>query len=532
MPLDRDKCTRMLDRCFCLRDRAAMPMMAARHACVSFLVLVAVIMAHQTTAKPSPSDYATEAQSIINSLLPGGSCADQAWHKLAALTDTVGNRVCGSPSLERASSYMLSVWQAEGFDNVHGENVTVPHWQRGDEECTMLSPRLGYRMQILGLGTSIGTPEGRPIEAHVLVVRNFDELAAFGKAGQVQGKIVLVNYACDWSSNPVGCYGACAKYRGEGASRAARWGAVAYLVRSLASASIGSPHTGMQTYASSKAEDQIPAAAVTVEDAEALARMQARGQDVVLRLSMGAQNLPARQARNVVAEWRGTELPDEVVLLSGHLDSWDVGVGAMDDGGGLVISWQALSTLRALHWRARRTIRVVGWVGEEFGGIGGRQYFDDHREEKVVLVIESDMGAFRPRGLSFSGGEEAASMMADVGSLLGGINATLVARDGKGYETDTQPWKAVGVPGASLISENERYFAYHHSHGDQMNVLQPGDMDLAAAVFAVTAFVVADLDEALPKGDERGEGGKGKMKEEKERRRMRKGNAGSGLAVS
>lgn len=471
--------------------------------------LLCLILATTAHAKPKPSDYTEEARTIIDSLLPGGSCAGQAWDKLAALTDTVGNRVCGSPNLERAVDYVLDAWTKEGLENVHEEEVMVPHWQRGHEECVMLSPRVEYRLPILGLGTSVGTPNGEPLEAEVIVVRDFDELESLGQAGKIAGKIVLINYACDWAASPIGCYGACGKYRGEGASRAAAQGAVAYLVRSLASASIGSPHTGMQSYSSDVTPVRIPAAAVTIEDADALARMQERGQNITLRLKMECVNLPMEASMNVVAEWKGTEKPEEVVIVSGHLDSWDVGVGAMDDGGGLAVAWQALSGLSQLGMRAKRTVRVVGWVGEEFGGYGGRAYFEKHKgeEERVVMVVESDMGVFRPRGMSFSGGEKAGVVMQEVMNLLAPINASLlITDDGRGYETDTGPWEAVGVPGASLSSENEKYFNFHHSEGDQMGVLKKGDMDLAAAVFAVVAFVVADLDEALPR--EGGEGGR------------------------
>jgi len=478
-----------------------------------------ILLLATAQAKPSPSDYTTEARTIIDSLLPGGSCAGQAWDKLAALTDTVGNRVCGSPNLNRAVSYVLDAWTKEGLENVHGEEVMVPHWQRGHEECIMLTPRLDYKMPILGLGTSVGTPNGQPVEAEVIVVKDFDELGALGQAGKIAGKIVLVNYACDWAASPIGCYGACGQYRGEGASRAAAQGAVAYLVRSLASSSIGSPHTGMQSYLPDVTPVRIPAAAVTIEDADALARMQERGQNITLRLTMECVNLPMEGSMNVIAEWKGTEKPEEVVIVSGHLDSWDVGVGAMDDGGGLAISWQALSVLRSLGMRAKRTVRVVGWVGEEFGGFGGKAYFERHKEEeeRVVMVVESDMGVFRPNGMSFSGGEKAGGVMKEVMSLLKPINASmLITDDGRGYETDTGPWEAVGVPGASLSSQNEKYFDFHHSWGDQMGVLKKEDTDLAAAVFAVVAFVVADLDEALPRGREGGR--EGEVKSEMLRR--------------
>lgn len=367
---------------------------------------------------------------------------------------------------------------------------------------------------------------------------------------------MLLNPACDWAAEPIGCYSQLSQYRGQGASRAAPHGAVACLVRSLASSSIGSAHTGMQSYAPGVLP--IPTAAVAIEDADAMARMQGRGQRVTVSLYMEAQNLPPAASHNVVAEWRGSERPGEAVILSGHLDSWDVGVGAMDDGGGVAVAWQALSTLRALGLRPKRTVRLVLWSSEEFGGVGAsrrvasgagwllfpsstvrdcclltslayrlpspqhprkqtgaRQYHERHKGEagNLTLVVESDIGAFHPTGLSFSGSESAAAIMTDVLSLLAPINASTLLRNDAGYETDTAPWAQDGVPGASLASHNERYFAYHHSNGDQMGVLDPGEMDLAAAVFALVAFVVADLDAPLPRNDDDiGGGGNGVVK--------------------
>lgn len=290
---------------------------------------------HTPTAKPTPADYADEAARILAALAPGqGPLSGQAWDRLAALTDTVGNRVSGSANNRRAVAYMLDALGAEeGLEGVAGEPVLVPHWVRGREEAVMLAPRHGYRINTLGLGTSVGTvdPEGggegsfAPLVADVVVVADWAELEARGKRGEVEGKvsvcmyvmevcvclfvsrygpvlnyllkikththhihhpqIVLLNPSCDWAAQPVGCYSQLSQYRGQGASKAAEWGALACLVRSLASSSIGSPHTGMQSYAPGVTR-RIPAAAVAVEDAEAMARMQARGQRITVSLYM------------------------------------------------------------------------------------------------------------------------------------------------------------------------------------------------------------------------------------------------------
>lgn len=329
-------------------------------------------------AKLTPADYQEESQLILQALQPSPTSdpafyAGQAWSKLAQLTDTVGNRVSGSNNLKRAVQYMLTKLQANGLENVHGEDVTVPHWKRGKEELVMLAPREHHHMNILGLGTSIGTPDGNPLVAEAIVAVDFDDLDTLGQAGKVTGKIVVLNPYCDWNASPIACYGHLGQYRSQGASHASKYGAVAYLVRSLASTSIGSPHTGYQGYAAGV--KPIPAAALTTEDADALARMQAQGQNITLSLYMEAENLPDEPSHNVVAELVGAEYPQEVVVVSGHLDSWDVGVGAMDDGGGAAISWQALSTLQQLCDsgvlpRAKRTVRLVMWSCEEFGGIG------------------------------------------------------------------------------------------------------------------------------------------------------------------
>jgi len=330
-----------------------------------------------------------------------------------------------------------------------------------------------------------------------LVVKTFDELHQQAKAGNTSGKIIVFNQYCDWVNQPVDCYGISVGYRESGAAEAAKAGGVGALVRTVGGFSINSPHTGHMDY-----EDgvpQVPNACISIEDAEMLQRMQDRGQQVVINLYMEAQNLPDAPSQNVVAEVVGSTYPEQIVLVSGHLDSWDVGHGAMDDGGGAFISWSVLTALNQLGLKPKRTIRFVTWACEEFGGIGAQQYYDRHQSNvsDYDLVMESDMGVFRAEGIQFTGTDQAMQVMQQVGQLLVSLNASQVTTGGDG--TDIDPWMEAGVPGASIANANNDYFWYHHSNGDTMTVLDPDDVDTCAATWAVTAYAVAQLDDMLPR---------------------------------
>uniref|UniRef100_A0A8C5GZI6 Carboxypeptidase Q n=1 Tax=Gouania willdenowi TaxID=441366 RepID=A0A8C5GZI6_GOUWI len=405
--------------------------------------------------------------------------------RLTDFTDTIGNRVSGSHNLEMAIKYMYNALKQDGLD-VYLEPVKIPHWIRGNESAEMVLPR-AKRLAILGLSSSVATPpEG--IEAEVLVVQSFEELKK--RASEAQGKIVVFN-------QPFVSYGETVAYRLNGASEAAKLGAVATLIRSITPFSINSPHTGMQSY--QNGVKQIPTACITLEDAELMQRMAQRGQKIVVRLTMDAKSLPAADSFNTVAEIKGWQHPEQVVLLSGHLDSWDVGQGAMDDGGGAMISWEALSLIRDLGLRPRRTLRTVLWTAEEQGGVGAQQYYDLHKVNisNFDLVMESDTGTFAPVALQFTGSGAARKVMEEVVKLLAPINTTKLEKHGEG--TDISPWMQAGVPGASLHVADSRYFWFHHSEGDTMTVQNPRDMDLCSALWAVVAFVVGDLQDMLPR---------------------------------
>nr|XP_040020283.1 carboxypeptidase Q-like [Gasterosteus aculeatus aculeatus]XP_040020285.1 carboxypeptidase Q-like [Gasterosteus aculeatus aculeatus] len=437
-----------------------------------------------STTAAEVAGYADVAKQIID-LAVFGAAQNRSYTRLARFTDTIGNRVSGSHSLEMAIKYMYNAMAQEGLD-VHLEPVKIPHWVRGKESAEMIAPR-AESLAMLGLGGSVGTPpEG--IEAEVLVVQSFAELKH--RASEAMAKIVVFN-------QPFVSYGETVAYRANGASEAAKVGAVATLIRSITPFSINSPHTGLQYY--QDGVKRIPSACITVEDAELMWRMAQKGQRIVVRLTMAAKTLPDADSFNTVAEIRGWQHPEQVVLLSGHLDSWDVGQGAMDDGGGVMISWEVLSLIKDLGLRPRRTLRTVLWTAEEQGGVGARQYYDQHKVNmsNFDLVMESDLGTFTPLALQFTGSDAAQKVMAEVVKLLAPINTTKLETHGEG--TDISPWMQAGVPGASLHVADSRYFWFHHSEGDTMTVQDPRDMNLCSALWAVVAYVVADLQDMLPR---------------------------------
>jgi carboxypeptidase Q len=416
-----------------------------------------------------------------------------AWHRLAEMTDTFGNRLSGSASLEHAIDWILAGLKADGFANVRGEPVMVPHWVRGAESATLHTPREAP-LHMLGLGGSVGTPAGG-ITAPVLVVKSFDDLTAH--AAEAKGKIVLFDAPFRMDLAPMAGYEATVVYRGNGAVAAAKVGAVAALIRSIASFSIRSPHTGATRYDAHT--PKIPIAALSLEDADMLHRMQDRGQPISVTLKMEARTLPDAPSRNVVAELTGSEHPNEVVVISGHIDSWDVGQGAMDDGGGAFSAWEAVRLMKELGIRPKRTIRVVMWTNEENGGRGGRGYHDAHRAElgQHVAAIESDNGVFSPDGFRFQGSDQGLAAAKQIAQLLTRVNATKMEMGGA--EADVGPIVREGVPGFALDVDDARYFWFHHSDGDTMAVINNDEFRRCIAAMGVLAYALADVPQAIPR---------------------------------
>jgi carboxypeptidase Q len=408
-----------------------------------------------------------------------------AWERLSSLTDTIGNRLSGSPALDRAIQWAVAEMKRDGLENVHTERVMVPKWVRGNESAEIVEPAR-HPMVMLGLGDSVATPpEG--LEAEVVVVHSFEELES--KAAHARGRIVLFNVAF---TN----YGETVRFRAGGPSRAARLGAVAMLIRSVGPDGLRTPHTGALQYAADARK--IPAAAIAAEDADRLQRMVDRGGRVVVRLKMEAHFEADAESANVIGEIRGREKPDEIVVVSGHLDSWDVGTGATDDGGGCVVTWEALRIMKKLNLRPRRTVRVVLWTNEENGGRGGLAYRDQHRSElpKHVMMMESDGGVFRPLGFGFTGTDTARQTVKAIASLLSGIGADQVSVGGGG--ADIGPSVQEGhIASMSLDVDGSKYFLIHHTAADTIDKIDPVEMAKCAAAVAVMAYVVADLPQRL-----------------------------------
>jgi carboxypeptidase Q len=407
-----------------------------------------------------------------------------AWERLAELGDTFGHRLSGSKSLEAAIQWAAAQMKKDGLENVRLEPVKVPHWVRGAESLEITSPGR-HALVMLGLGNSMGTPPAG-IEAEVIVLRSFGELQS--RAADVKGRMVLYNV-------PFTNYGETVQYRADGPSRAGALGAVAALVRSVGPPGLRTPHTGALRY--SESSPQIPAAAISTEDADRLQRMQDRGTAVRLRLKMEAKFLPDADSFNVVGEIRGRELPDEVVVVGGHFDSWDVGTGSTDDGGGCIVTWEALRMMKKLNLRPKRTVRVVLWTNEENGLRGGLAYRDRYRTQLAnhVLMLESDSGVFKPTGFGFSGSDSARRRITEIAKLLTGIGADTITASGEG--ADIGPSVQAGNIPAMSLEVDGNYFLLHHTPADTVDKIDAGDMARSAAAVAVMAYVVADMPERL-----------------------------------
>ncbi len=451
--------------------------------------------------------YGAPAQKLISAAL-----ADQeGLDRLQYLCDRIGNRVSGSESLERAIQWAAAEMKKAGLENVQTPPVKVPKWVRGKESAVMLVP-IQKPLQMLGLGMSVGTPADG-ITADVIAVSDFDQLTALGRE-KIAGKIVLYNPK--WQG-----YGQTVMYRTSGASRAAQLGAVAVLVRSMTDHSLSTPHTGTLQY--SEGMPKIPAAAVTVEDAAMMERLQKSGAPVRVKLWMEAHQDPDADSHNVMGEIRGSEKPNEVVVLGGHIDSWDIGQGANDDGSGIVATFQAVALIRKLGLKPRRTIRVVFWVNEENGGAGGEAYramvgpaIQDH-----VAAIEMDGGAEKPLGFGFGGGEggpggargrrrdpslpaapvvpgtssAAMARAVEIGKLLESIGASSMTPGGGG--SDIAPLLAGGVPGFGMRTVGTHYFDWHHTNSDTFDKIVPLEFRQNVAALAVLSYVLADMPERI-----------------------------------
>jgi len=432
-------------------------------------------------------------EKTANQIIESGRKKNDAYLKLQELCDDIGCRLSGSKELDKAIEWAQRSMKEDGHENVRADKVMVRKWVRGNESCEMLSPR-NLKIEMLGLGGSVGT-SSEGIEAEVSVVNDKDELDSLEDA-QVKGKIVVFNCAMPAYSPTTGSgYGQTVQYRSNGAIWAAERGAVAVLVRSITAYSLNSPHTGAMRLYPADAR-KIPAAAITIEGATLLSRLQKRGKKPVVKLMMEAKDAGEAPSANVLAEIVGSEKPEEIVVIGGHIDSWDVGTGAQDDGAGCVAAMEALNMIRKLGLKPSRTIRVVLWTNEENGIAGARNYLERHQNETHVAGIESDSGGFAPQGLSVEMKDEkkqeiAARQLQEILRLLKPVNATVVKTGFSGV--DVGQLKPIGCACLGLQVDGRRYFNTHHTWADTVDKVDEKELGDCAITMAVAAYILADM---------------------------------------
>lgn len=427
-------------------------------------------------------------------ILDAALSSDSAWNRLAYLCDRIGHRLTGSPGLEKAIAWAAEEMKKDGLDRVWSEKVAVPLWFRGEETGRILAP-IEHPMAVMALGMSEPTPpEG--LTAEVVAVESFDELEALG-VEKVRGKIVLYDRPMVVGGAGGYGYGQAASLRYRGAAAAAKLGAVGMLIRSLGTADFNLPHTGGMSYEDGVAK--IPAAAIAVEDAMRIRRFLSAGETVRVTYRLTCRNAGEGESFNVLGELRGREKPEEIVVIGGHIDSWDVGCGAHDDGAGIVSSMEALRVLKSLGLRPRRTIRAVLFTNEESGLRGGKAYAETHAAEmdRHVAAIEMDSGGFRPEGFGVTAGDGAVAILKRLAAPLDRIGADRITEGGGG--ADISAMRAYGVPQIGLDVDTTRYFDYHHTEADTLDKVDPHDLRMTVAAMAVMAWGLAEAEETLPR---------------------------------
>lgn len=444
-----------------------------------------------------------QVSATLERIRDNGVRDDWAYRRLADLCDKIGPRLSGSRQAEAAVEQIAAALRAAGL-TVTLQPVKVPHWVRGEEQADLIEypgrpAGVVQHLHLTTLGGSVATP-ANGISAQVLVVHSFDELSAH--EADARGKIVVFdvpfNEILAQNGRSGTAYGQGVSYRTHGASAAARAGATAALVRTVGGADYRLPHTGVMEY--DPMLPKIPTAALSAEDAMWITRLAAEG-PVTLRLKLLPQTLPEVESHNVIADWVGRERPDEVVIVSGHLDSWDPAQGAIDDGAGVASAMGAVHLLQTLGLHARRTIRFVGWMSEENGSAGGQAYFNLNSAalERQIAAIESDNGAGRPLGVSAHVPAEALVQFKPLMAALSPLGATMLDRREEAGGSDIEYLDAGGVPTLAPIVDTRTYFDYHHSAADTLDKIDPDNIRRQVALMAMMAYFVADMPEALPR---------------------------------
>src|SRR5881398_293147 len=460
-----------------------------------------------STATPTPTAtpviFSAQTLADLKRLQQAALESDYAYRQVAHLSNNIGPRLTGSAQADKAVEYVASELKAIGCE-VQLERVRVPHWVRGEETAALVqfpgqAANTAQKIVLCALGDSIATPADG-IKAEVIAVRNFDELKSLPRE-KVAGKIVLFNYPFDKQMAAEGrggeAYGEAVVYRSDGPSAAARQGAVACLIRSVGGADYRLPHTGLTDYAGDA--PKIPAGAVTSEDADLIADLTKQG-PVKMKLVLTPQTLPDVESYNVIGDIKGSEHPEQIIIVSGHLDSWDLGTGAVDDGAGVAVSMEAANLIQRLHLKPKRTIRVIGWMNEENGLAGSKQYWKDHEKEMSnhFAAMETDGGAGHPIGINIKGKFEIKKQLAPVLAVLqeSGAGGTNFAEH---VGADIEPMEKADVPAFSPIQDSRFYFNYHHTAADTLDKIVPKELAENSAVVAVVTYALANMEQPLPR---------------------------------
>ena len=475
---------------------------------VAAFVIILILSSHLPLASKQPQTenenlYSPQLLAEMGQLQQAALKSDYAYRQVAYLSNNIGPRLSGSPQAQGAVEYVAAEMRRLGLE-VTLEKLMVPHWVRGEETGALVEwpgqvPNTTQKVVLTTLGGSVATPPAG-VTAEVVVVNSFDELTRLGRM-RVTGKIVLFNVPFDKQMAAQGfggnAYGEVIGYRGRGASAAARLGAVASLIRSIGGADYRIPHTGSVRYADDA--PRIPAAAVSAEDADLMVHLASQGR-VRLHLLLTPQTLPNAPSYNVIADLKGTEHPEQVVIVSGHLDSWDLGTGAIDDAAGVALAMQTVQLIKQLNLRPRRTIRVIAWMNEENGIVGGRTYATDYAAElpNHFAAIESDRGAGHPLGFEVKANAAVMPMLVPISNVLRSSGAGL-SKLTEDTETDITPIADKGVPAFGLWQDTRTYFNYHHTPADTLDKVDPKELAENAAVMSVLAYGLANLEKPLPR---------------------------------
>ena len=468
--------------------------------CCCFLFTVA---AWTQTNAPQQKDFPAQVLQDAGRVQKAALASDYGYRLTEHLADNIGPRLSGSPQYQQAADYVAEQMRQLGLD-VTMENVMVPHWVRGKETAELVkfpgqAPNTTQKIVLTALGGSVATPaEG--IVAPVVVVNSMEELNALGRE-KVNGKIVLFYEKFDEQMAAQGfgldAYSQAVQSRTSGPSAASRLGAVAALIRSAGGGSYRLPHTGATHYA--KDAPQIPAAALTAEDADLVQRLSQQA-TVKMHLTLTPETLPDAVGWNVIGDLKGSEHPEQVVIVSGHLDSWDLATGAIDDAAGVGIAMQAMQAIKSLGLRPKRTLRVIAWANEENGLKGGITYAIDHQAQMVdhYAAIESDLGAGHPVGFYFEGDAKLKDILNPVSKVLENSGAGLVYQaDETG--SDLIPMGVQGVPNFAPMQDNRTYFLYHHTPADTFDKINVHEFQENAAAVAVLGYALANSTAVLPR---------------------------------